>query len=265
MMLKGPCETGNCDDARCGPESRAVEKTSTPATTEHAWFYVSIAIMAVWLGSIVNHVRRVDRLIERIENLGGDVQFDFNPSSVSWFERAQTRLAVLLSRHPRGELLEVKVHYANLDDRFFAELASIPTLERVELIGCRFDPAAFARLRSLTRLKTLLLQNSSFDDRSVPALMGMKDVEVLVLSGTKVTSYGLARIESLPQLNQLHTDQTEIDEEGLKWLARSPHLNYADFNKTRIGRRSLAIFAGKKDTLRRSPPKRVINSNLAEP
>ena len=169
---------------------------------------VAITLFAVWIGWTMKRIREQERAVQRIQELGGTVTYDYQiddawnkvpfaePPGPQWIRR-------LLG--PQWRVKVVAVNLWNED-------------------ACRASDHDLEILHFLPNLMSLSLDsNEGITDDGLALLGQLKKIEQLQLDGTGITDDGLAYIEDLNRLRSLNLSRCKrIDGSGLKHLRRLP-------------------------------------------
>jgi Leucine-rich repeat (LRR) protein len=194
---------------------------------------LAVAALCVWLAVVSNRARRQKQAVDRVDELGGQVAFDYQfDANLNWRKDpklpAPTWLTDLI-----GEDFARSVVIVN-----FAE-GSDPTDEDLSVV------------ERLTDLKQLSLFNRKrISDDGLAHVRRLSNLEVLALNGTNIRGEGLQHIANLRNLTGLTLDNTPLGDEGLEYIGQLPKLEWLHLSNTRItddGLRHIALLGDLED------------------
>jgi hypothetical protein len=111
-----------------------------------------------------------------------------------------------------------------LTDAEMAEIARLPALREMEIVGDRLTDAGLASLAKVARLDVLHLEGTSMlTDEGLRTLAGSTTLRHLRLSGP-FTDAGMAYLAAMPSLKVLWLEAPKVTEEGLRLLSESKTL-----------------------------------------
>jgi hypothetical protein len=156
---------------------------------------------------------------------------------ILWWQRPG---AAILGDEAFGEITGVQLLDLPATDDDLRYLASLPTVERVNLTGTQVTDAGLKHLRVCPRLTFLSLEGTAITDAGVAELARHSNLAGLSLNGTQVTDEALASLAQMPSLKQLWLEETAITDRGYKRLATAlPDCDIsADVPSARQGRGS---------------------------
>ena len=104
---------------------------------------------------------------------------------------------------------------ASLDDAAIETLATLTSLERLNLWRVPVGDAGIRHLAPLVRLRWLNLDNTLLSDAGLTALAGMKDLEFLHIGSTAVSNAGIDTLAALTSLREIYLTRTAVDAAGV--------------------------------------------------
>lgn len=193
------------------------------------WSLRAFLLMCIATGAavamIANYVMTVGHTltsVQTLERLGVDVQSDFheryglNPpqrkgkwsSLLEWSLATPVHASVFSARA--------------IDTATIVELiASLPTLERLNLMATELTLGHLEQLAKLPRLEELSLVATSVNDSGIGILAKLPRLRWLDLSETNVSDAGLRQIDGLTSLESVILNKTRVSRHGLLTLHRS--------------------------------------------
>jgi Leucine-rich repeat (LRR) protein len=127
-------------------------------------------------------------------------------------------------------LKTLKAPNAFIDDTGAAQLATMRSLESLDLSNTKIGNEGARQLAKLLRLKSLFLAETNIDDQALAALSKLKYLESLNLFRTKITSTGFANLASLQRLKTLNIEGTEVDDQIASTIAQLSNLEELNLN-----------------------------------
>jgi len=117
-------------------------------------------------------------------------------------------------------LTEVSLSSVGADeaDQAIALLASIHSLEIVNLSGVRFEDEQLEAISELPHLVHLRLDRTQVADAGLRHLRGLENLAYLNLFDTAVTDAGLESLRELPRLKRIYVGRTQITPAGVARL-----------------------------------------------
>ena len=104
------------------------------------------------------------------------------------------RKSYLLS--DQGELQEVDLAYTPATDDDLAKLATIPSIETLQLTGTKITDEGIKHLVALPKLNVLTLYATPITDESIDHLMAMPALQFVGLNTTRVTKSGMEKLKA---------------------------------------------------------------------
>jgi hypothetical protein len=176
------------------------------------WFSFSLRTLLIvvtlvgcgmgWVGMKVQEARRQQAAVRAIEDLGGEVQYDYE------FDSKGGAL-------PNPALPGPAWLHFLLGDDFFRDAHD------VLLLGPQVTDTSLEHLRWLTKLQSLCLNVAHVTDAGLERLKGLTQLRGLDLRHTDVTDAGLEQLKSLTQLEELFLNDTEVTDTGVAKLQQA--------------------------------------------
>jgi hypothetical protein len=211
----------------------SIRKQAANATPTR-WFRFSLRFLlvvvtaiCVWLAVVSNRARSQKRAVDRVQELGGGVAFDYQfDGNMDWRKDPQLPAPAWLI-DLIGEDFARSVVIVNLAE------GSDPTDDDLSVV------------ERLTDLKQLSLVNRKrITDDGLCHLTRLSELEVLALNGTNVRGQGLQHIVHMQNLTGLTLDNTPLTDDGLQYIAQLANLEWLFLSNTQItdeGLRHIAI------------------------
>jgi hypothetical protein len=221
-------------------------KPSSPASNEPAprkrrWFRLQFSLRALlllmtlvclicgaWLNRAIRQRTAVRRFYE-LTDARGETQGEspvtmtyryqgkneyYKPIVPKW----QHPLRDAIGEEAFGEVTGVQLMDTAVVDDDLRHLASVPTIEYINLRNTKITNAGLVHLRVCPKLKMLTFDGMPITDAGLAELSRHQDLESLSLSGTKITDAGLDHLAKLPKLKELWLRNTAITDAGYKQL-----------------------------------------------
>lgn len=166
------------------------------------------AVPAIWIGVEAKHARDVKAAVAFVENLGGNVWYD-------WQEDPRNPGMPDPRKYMSGEVPAPKWLRALIGDECFVEI------EGVNLGGRRASDDDMRRLANLTKLKYLSLEMTDVTDEGLEHLRGLTSLGTLFIDITDVTDAGLECLNDLPELQHIYAPDTKITQRGAEKFRKS--------------------------------------------
>lgn len=192
---------------------------------------LTIGVLALVLGVVVQRAHRQRRAVDAIEQLGGAVWYDFHyheepfgtvvdradtpPTNWTWARR-------WLDKHYFDTVWRVDAIKKQYDwdspDKLLTTITG-PTLSQTEFT--RTPKQVMDQVGRLPHLKTLDLSNSLLTDADLESIRGLSELEELNLEQTLVTDSGMENVRGLKRLKSLRLYNTDVTEECCEELRRA--------------------------------------------
>ena len=124
----------------------------------------------------------------------------------------------------------IAINDCAITDEWIDNLASMPSIEELDVRGNRLTDAALTGLRRLPRLKQLRLGygRNELTDQGMKSLSQIQTLSFVDISNTQVGDEGLRSLEALRNLTEVRIGKSKITAEGIS------RFQYARFG-VRIG------------------------------
>jgi len=178
---------------------------------------LAVTALCVWLAVVSNRARSQKLAVDRVQQLGGGIAFDYQfDAHLNWRKDPKLPAPVWLI-DLIGEDYARSVTIVNFDN------GSDPTNDDLAAVE------GFSDLKQLT-----LTNRKRISDDGLRHIAGLSKLEVLVLSGTNVQDEGLRRLTNLQNLKGLTLDNTPLTDSGLKYIVQLSNLKWLHLSNTRI-------------------------------
>jgi hypothetical protein len=165
---------------------------------------VAVAAPFGWLEVEMNGAREQREAAAAIDELDGDVEYDFSPSSPCGND---------LSATPTFPVASWLVRL--LGEDFFSDATG------ALVHGPRPKDADLTHLKHLTKLRILSLDGDQFTDAGMEHLEGLVSLQCLYLESAQITDAGIKHLTGLNQLQELRLTRTGVTDAGLRELRKS--------------------------------------------
>lgn len=185
---------------------------------------VALTIISIWLGIEINADRRKREAVDAIQAAGGKVFYDYQLRFPGGFARnadpnAPRWLRKLLGDDFFGDVVDVDLNRAQINDEWLARLNDLPRIERLNLAYTPISDVGIVSLSHLRKLRAAYLEETAITEKSVEYLVRhCPDLRTLDLSGPGITDASLEHISRLRQLQTLVITQARITDAGLASL-----------------------------------------------
>jgi hypothetical protein len=163
-----------------------------------------------------------DVALARIKAVGGTISYDAQGRviSVDLSDSWATDEEVAAIRYlPYVETINC-TNARRITGSTLHQLAALPKLNTLYLVGTQLDDAGLAQLQHATSLTTLNLDSTRITDAGMRTLDNLDNLQTLVLGHTAVTDRGLVQLRDLRQLSTLNLRDTKTTPDGVKGLRR---------------------------------------------
>ncbi|MEZ5352605.1 MAG: hypothetical protein R2762_08205 [Bryobacteraceae bacterium] len=134
-----------------------------------------------------------------------------------------------------GKVSAVNLRGAWVTDADLDLLASVPTLEKIDLSLSRVTDLGLLRLKDLPNVRELNLFFAELvTDEGLAAMRNWKHIERLNLRGTKVTDNTLALLAGKESIVALDIGYAEVTDSGLQHLPKLPNLRELAFGGNKM-------------------------------
>ncbi len=195
---------------------------------------ILIAGFAVVLATYVNSANRQRRAIARIEQLGGEVRYDYNfHRPRPWPLPGPTWLRERLGIDYFATANLVVFVRPDIRDDHLAVLRDLPELRELRLFKANVRGPGFVHVRDLSNLTMIALSHSKATDETLDNLCHLTQLQVLIINNTlnapkeaAITDAGLVHLASLRNLTSLELNASNVTDAGIVHLAGLSKLTY---------------------------------------
>src|SRR5262245_56608081 len=201
---------------------------------------LTVSVVRISLGPVVNRVQRQQRVVLEVQKLGG---------SVSFFQRRKNerqpphwlRQAIGDDYFRTVRLIDLQGRAAT--DTLVAEIAALGSLEQLNLCKTQITDVSSQHIAKLKGLKALDIGFNKITDDALDHLGTLDELVHLDLDVTLVTDKGLLPLQKLPKLNRLQLFHTQITDSGAETLSQFPSLCELDVADTLITNKGVSHLA----------------------
>lgn len=129
-----------------------------------------------------------------------------------------------------------------LTDNGLEELARLPRLELLTIVGNRITDSGMVHVARMTALRVLTL-NCNVTDSGLELLAYLPNLERLDLTQTKITDAGIGHLQNFARLNTLVLNGTPITDEALPAIAQLKTLQQLYLGNTSVDDAAVATLA----------------------
>lgn len=141
-----------------------------------------------------------------------------------------------------GKVLAVNLSQTWVNDTEILKLASITTLERLDLSHTRISDEGLLHLRPAKQIRELnLLYAEQITDLGLNAIKGWTNLKRLNVRGTRISDPTLAIVGKLTGLESLDIANTGVTDKGMDSLVPLTHLRHLALGRTRFSPDSLSM------------------------
>lgn len=159
-------------------------------------------------------------------------------SDADWIRKLGGRVEVDAS----GKIVAVNLSQTWVNDTEMLQLASIGTLERLDLSHTRISDEGLLHLRPAKQIRELnLLYAEQVTDLGLNAIKGWTNLKLLNVRGTRISDPTLAIVGRLTGLESLDIANTGVTDKGLDSLVPLTHLKHLALGRTRFTEDSLSM------------------------
>lgn len=152
------------------------------------------------------------------------------------------RLGGSIEQDSSGNTVAVHLSRTWVNDTEILKLASITTLEKLDLSHTRISDEGLLHLRPAKQIRELsLLYAEQITDLGLNAIKGWANLKQLNVRGTRISDPSLAIIGRLAGLESLDIANTGVTDKGLDSLVPLTHLKHLALGRTRFSANSLGM------------------------
>ncbi|QDU57245.1 leucine-rich repeat domain-containing protein [Aeoliella mucimassa] len=216
-----------------------------PETKRRRWPAISLrtaflllTILCIWLGVVVSAARRQERIVRRVEELGGRVEYDYEWDSdvrgqLDWQgtggvgpapEPAGPRwLRNLVGKHYFCNVVYVYLRDApEVDDELVADIGHLSELHRLGLNNCpKVTDAGIEQLPVSLPLIALDVEGTAISDAGVAHASRFKKLEQLYIRRTNATAKCSRFIQDIEHLDRIGIEEDVMPDVEVEELRKS--------------------------------------------
>lgn len=188
---------------------------------------VAIALIAIWLAWHMHGVNAQRRLVQRVNVLGGSVNYayqvqrdqqgNYNTDPKAELSTPQW-LVNLLGPDHFSNITIVSLRMTPATDDDLRLVGSVPTIENIDLTETKITGAGLRHLKPLRHLRVLGVWKTRVDDAGLRHLAQHHELWNLSLDETDVTDAGLVHLRNMNLEEWLGLAHTRVSDEGLAHL-----------------------------------------------
>lgn len=217
-----------------------------------------VTVAALWTSLWIHSGCEQRRKVQSLANMGGEVSYRRPPTRVSCWRRGVAQwlgedfvydvCTVDFRSEVTPAAIEIVKQFRYVDtlrlhsdcpnSRALEQIALLPNLTSLSIIGCKVSDSGFSHLEDMGNLQRLELCDTMFSDSDMSVFNGLANLVILNISGTCITDAGLRHLNGLANLETLnlaHTEVTDAGLEHLKGLTRLQRLNVEHTKVTDVG------------------------------
>lgn len=224
---------------------------------------VVVAVVIALILLPIQRRRKLDRLIARIESMGGQVgiqngelkSVDFLPDRTSWqskfhgmyfgpppyAEGPAVNDEQLIIVRELGDLESLRLAYTEIGDVGLKHLKGNATLRELDAYLTRVTDDGMAWVGSLRNLEKLNLSKTAVGDAGLGHLKQQSQLRKLSLADTQVTDAGLSHLAGLTKLDSLDLTNTSVTDAGIRHLQFLTEIGELRLGGTYLTDKSLEI------------------------
>ncbi len=123
-----------------------------------------------------------------------------------------------------GHLRIRDVRLQNPDDALVREVASLPNLRTLIILGGTYDFSSLSPLAGSTQLEELRIVARQLDSKAIQAIRAIHSVQKIDLMRTNITAAGVAALRNLPRLVEMNLVHSDVQLAGLNASSLAPTL-----------------------------------------
>lgn len=204
-----------------------------------------VTAACIWFGTHVRHATRQSQFLRAVDDVSGEVRFKHqvstNPDGVFMVDPSKQPAFPVWMRSTVGDEYFQEVDQVNLigteaDDKWLANLESVPSVRLLMLRDTGVTGAGLSALRDLKRLEVLdIQQRANLTPENLAFLSGLKNLTTLDMTGSvDVSDDGFAVIASLTNLKTLAATDSQVTDEGLGHLERMTRMTHLWLGNTNV-------------------------------
>jgi len=188
-----------------------------------------------WIGWELEKTRREHVVVDRIEELGGVVEYH-ESKSPPWIARRFRRTQeVRLTVFPPAFLQNDQSPFVSrVNDNTLDLLKALKTTEELIIVGANITDCGMEHVAELTSLDSLVLVGTKITDKGLIHIAPLTRITKLTLSHSQTTDAGLVHLAAITSLEELHLDNTDVTDAGLMHLRELANLERLGLYGSRV-------------------------------
>jgi hypothetical protein len=138
------------------------------------------------------------------------------------------------------QLEQLRLHYADLEDRAAVELGRLVGLRDLDLARTQISDVGLTHFAALVNLRSLILSHTRVTNRGLSSLSGLAQLRQLYLDHTDVVDAAIVHLVPLRALESLRLDHTLVTDAAIESLLQLAELQRLDVTGTVITAEGLA-------------------------
>jgi internalin A len=203
--------------------------------------FIVITVACVWLAIVATRARKQQQAVDKVQKLGGVLQFDFQfdsrqrqvpnaqPQAPEWLRRA-------IGEDYFRRVVTVDFNFGGGNKATDVDLAVFRNLPDVTTIELNNNPSVtddgLKHLAGLSKLQVLYLYRAKVKGPGIRHLP--RNLEVLMLTHSPLEDEGLVSVKNLPRLSALRAGFTNITDRGLVNLSKLAALEDLELRNTDV-------------------------------
>ena len=203
--------------------------------------FIVITVICVWLAVVTARARKQLQAVDKIQKLGGVLQFDFlfdgrqghvpnaRPQAPEWLRRA-------VGEDHFRRVVTVDFNFGGGNKATDVDLAVFRNLPDVTTIELNNNPRVtdngLKHLAGLNKLRVLYLYRANVKGPGIRHLP--RNLEILMLTHSPLTDEGLASMQNMPRLSALRVGFTDVTDTGLSNLSALSALENLELRNTGV-------------------------------
>ncbi len=203
--------------------------------------FTAITILLGVYSQRLVEVRRQHDFAQKIQQLGGRVDYDYQQISAGWLRTKNgvllpTWLCTVFGDDLFANVTSVSLQQSEFQDADLTRINhALSGLEDLTLIESRITGEGMKHLNGLENLQTIMIDGCQANELGFTNLSRLKNIEEVVIIGLGVTDANLDHIGEIPNLRRLTLWNTNISDHGLRHLRELNRLEFLNLNSPRLG------------------------------
>ena len=169
-----------------------------------------ITLLSLWLATQANRAKRQKLAVSVVQELGGEVQYDYQ---LSRFEKARRTVKGLRPPSVIEEPSGPKWLRQLVGNEYFQRVVGVDFRYSADISG-----PVMEHITSLTDLEELFLTNTNITDSDLRDIGKLSNLRLLVIRDNQITDAGISHLHSLTRLEQLNVINTSVTADGVAKL-----------------------------------------------